>query len=149
VALTVSKMLELDHQGPLIGGLEIYKLEQEFGAELPSHYREVLLKYNGGSPSPDIVDVAGLVGSPTDLQVFFSIDPNAESSDIFWNLRLLKERFLDHRILPIACDSGGDLFCLEPSGEVVYMVLNSPLGATYKVSSDFRSFLAGIRDWKE
>ena len=75
--------------GPKIEARDIAALEAELGVNLPDSYREFLLLYNGGVPTPNTVDVSGLPGTPTDVQVFFGIARPVESSDLSWNLSLL------------------------------------------------------------
>lgn len=107
-------MIEIDEQGRQIGEADIISFENTLGMRLPNDYRQFLLLNNGGIPSPDVVDVTGAPGSPTDVQVFFGIGTDVESSDLLWNLKLIKDRFPDRSILPIACDSRGEF--VLPSG---------------------------------
>ncbi len=128
--------------------------EREIDATLPIEYRQFLLKFNGGSPSPDIVDIEGMPESPTDVQEFFGVDASDESSDLRWN----KEEFSDRipaQMLPIACDSGGSLFCLSlaggDSGKVIYVDLQFVGGPKqqvtfYEVAENFNAFLDKIRE---
>ena len=86
-------------------------LERELQVRLPPKYREFLLTTNGGTPSSSIVDVSSLPGSPTDLQVFFGVDRSVESSNLRWNRKMFAGR-IPAELLPIACDSGGNLFAV-------------------------------------
>ncbi|WP_437494839.1 SMI1/KNR4 family protein [Sorangium sp. So ce1014] len=95
---------------------DISKFEQRIGAILPEQYRRFLLEFNGGIPTPGTVDVEGLPGASTDVQVFFGIGSSIESSDLNWNLTTLAER-LEDELLPIAIDSGGNVFCLVLQGD--------------------------------
>jgi hypothetical protein len=63
----------IDSCGPRVEPTDIEALEAELDAKLPSAYREFLLTYNGGTPTPSTVDVPGAAGTPTDVQVFFGI----------------------------------------------------------------------------
>jgi hypothetical protein len=112
-------------------------------------YREFLLTYNGGRPWPDVVNVDGAPGTPTDLQLFFGIDAAIGSSDLVWNRDTFAER-LSGRMLPIACDSGGNLFCLSLSGDdagaVFYVDLEHAASAYYLVAKDFPSLLEKFRE---
>jgi hypothetical protein len=146
-------MVEISEQGSQsISAAEIAALEGKLGAKLSDSYRRFLMLNNGGRPSPDIIDIEGVPGSPTDVQIFFGIGRNIESSDLSWNLDLIAERYPGHHLLPIACDSGGNLFCLEVSqgiaSEVMYCDLNDSCGAFYKVALHFDEFLNKIRAWE-
>ena len=144
-------MIEINDQGRQVNEAEVALLEQDFGKKIPENYRKFLLLKNGGLPSPDTVDVAGLPGSPTDVQVFFGIGRRVHSSDISWNLRLVHDRFPELKILPIACDSGGNLFCLRAlkneDFDIQYCDMEDN-GRLYLVASDFEEFLNKIRPWE-
>lgn len=144
--------MQIENSGPTITLLDIVPIEDELGAALPNSYRKFLLDTNGGVPTPDTIDVPGLEGSPTDVQVFFGIGRLIESSNLGWNLELVAERCSGRSILPIACDSGGNLFCLEfkrdVEASVVYCNLEDPVCRLVEVSSTFDSFVASIRPFE-
>jgi hypothetical protein len=52
------------------------------------------------------MDVPGLPGGPTDVQVFLRVDGDIESSNIVWVLETLARRF-PAGLFPIARDSFG------------------------------------------
>ncbi len=124
-------------------------MERALGTKLPAAYRQFLLEHNGGQPVPDLVDVEGLPGAPTDIQVFFGIDRSVESSNLAWNLRTFAGR-APQGTLPIACDSGGGLFCLSLAhadfGAVSYADVRQGQMVSYQVASDFAAFLGQLRD---
>jgi hypothetical protein len=109
-------MITIDSQGPKLAESEICDFERDLGMALPEQYRQFLREFNGGTPTPDIVDIEGLPGTSTDVQVFFGIRRSVESSCLDWNLATLAER-LDPGLLPIASDSGESVFglCLRVS----------------------------------
>jgi hypothetical protein len=139
--------IELGETGAPLTDDDVVEFENEFRAILPEQYRRFLLKCNGGVPSPDIVEVEGAPGSPTDVQVFFGITRPVESSSLRWNKQMFSDRIPD-RMLPVACDSGGNLFCLSVSGEdlgnLFYVDLESLEPTFYLVATDFDSFLEKI-----
>jgi hypothetical protein len=139
----------LEHVGPKIGASDIAHIEAELGARLPESYRQFLMHSNGGVPTPATIDVPGTDGSPTDVQVFFGIRRSVESSDLAWNLALVGDRCPGLHVLPIACDSGGNLFCLkferDAASRVIYCDLDDPDCATYDVAASFDVFVARIR----
>ena len=148
-------MATVEKRGPKVTETAIGKIEARVGAPLPSDYRRFLLQSNGGVPTPDVIDVEGLPGSPTDVQVFFGIGRSVESSCLDWNLATLAGR-LEAGLLPIACDSGGNVFCLslrQPElGSVLYCDLQAVFGdlkaspELFHVSSSFRSFMDKLRE---
>lgn len=148
-------MIKIDNRGPQIDAGHVAEVEAAIGSELPASYKAFLLKENGGLPTPDTVDVEGVPGSPTDIQEFFGIAQCLESSNLSWNIDLMSQRCPNHRLLPVACDSGGNLFCLdlftEFSGGVMYCDLSGshPHIVFHEVAPNFESFLGKIRDWKQ
>ena len=146
-------MIQIRNRGPQIDPSQIAEIEAALGSELPTSYKKFLLKENGGLPTPDTIDIERVPGSPTDVQVFFGIGRGARSSDLSWNIDLISKCCPNHRLLPVACDSAGNLFCLdlfkEFNGGVLYCDLSDPHIAFYEVAPNFESFLEKIRDWKQ
>lgn len=142
----------IDRRGPQVGPEEIAAVEAALNARLPSAYLNFLTVYNGGTPTPDTVDVPGAPNTPTDVQVFFGIRRPVKSSDLSWNLSLVKERCPGLNALPIACDSGGNLFCLKVergiASEVIYCDLDDPDCPLYAVAASFDDFTAKLRPFQ-
>jgi hypothetical protein len=115
--------------------------------------QDFLLEFNGGTPTPDTVDVPDAPGTPTDVQVFFGIGRSVESSNLSWNLSQIAERCPGRRVLPIACDSGGNLFALKiergVTAEVVYCDLDSSECTFYPVAPSFGEFIRRIRTYAQ
>ena len=141
----------ISNPGPTISAVDVSAFEAELGAQLPVAYREFLLRYNGGCPTPDIVDVPDASGSPTDLQVFFGLGRTEKTSDLSWNLSLIRKRCPTLLVLPVACDSGGNLFCLtlkqRVASDVVYCDLEDPNYLLYPVASSFTGLLDKLRSF--
>ncbi len=142
-------MTLIEEKGPAIKVANVNYLETLLGAKLDEHYREFLLLNNGGRPSDNIIDVVGAPEMPTDVQIFFGINRNIRSSNLDWNLELILKRFGDRALLPIACDSGGSLFCLQiergVTSKVVYCDLDRERLSIYSVASTFDQFLVKLR----
>ena len=135
--------------GPMLTLQAVDSFEKELGFRLPESYRRFLLLHNGGAPTPDAIDVPGLASSPTDVQIFFGIGRNEQTSSLSWNLALISERCGSIRALQIACDSGGNLFCLslerEPATEIIYCDLDTSECARHVVAPSFQEFVARLR----
>ncbi|MBR1282608.1 SMI1/KNR4 family protein [Bradyrhizobium sp. AUGA SZCCT0177] len=145
-------MITIDNPGPQIDTSRIAEVEAAIGGKLPASYKDFLLKNNGGRPVPDTIDIDRLPGSPTDIQIFFGIGRGVETSNLSWNIKFARERLPDHRLLPIACDSGGNIFCLgipgQFSGGIVYCDLTGAEPVKpYEVAPTFEAFLEKIRTW--
>lgn len=139
----------IDSTGPKIDLKDIINIEARLGATLPDSYRNFLLHHNGGTPTPDTVDISGLPNTPTDVQVFFGIGRAVESSNLSWNLDLIKERHAITSALPIACDSGGNIFFLriqpDATDEVIYCDFDAQDCTIYDVAPSFNEFIAKLR----
>ncbi|MCA9242678.1 MAG: SMI1/KNR4 family protein [Phycisphaerales bacterium] len=138
--------------GAQLSSDSVASLERGLGVELPTDYRQFLLHYNGGQPIPDCVGVAGLAGGATDVQIFFGIRRSVETSNLAWNIEQF-EQLSREGLLPIACDSGGGLFCLSLSGPTrgrVYFV--DPFdeacatARSFVVADSFDGMLAALFD---
>lgn len=143
----------IKNPGPRIGRKAIALIEEELEVVLPGSYRQFLLQYNGGTPTPDTIDIPGMAGSPTDVQVFFGIGRSVENSGLVSNFALISERCLALKLLPVACDSGGNLFCLQIergiATKVVYCDLDGSDCATHDVATSFDEFIAKIRPFEQ
>lgn len=141
--------MRIEDEGPQIGPEDITAIESELDAKLSAEYRDFLLRHNGGVPTPDAVEVPAAPRMPTDVQVLFGIRRSIEASNLLWNLSLIVDRCPDRHILPIACDSGGNLFCLKVeravAADLVYCDLESPECAFYPVAQTFGKFLSSLR----
>lgn len=146
--------MTMHNVGPPISSSDVLVVEAIVGVEFPDPYRRFLLRTNGGSPTPDTIDVPGLAGSPTDVQVFFGVGRPIISDNLVWNFDLLRERCTRFRALPIACDSGGNLFCLNLEREravpsVFYCDLDSPDCTDFHVAASFEEFVERLRRFDE
>lgn len=145
-------MFRLENPGTPLTEPDVAELEQRLNFRLPSSYRRFLLDYDGGAPDPNCVEIPEF--GETDVQVFFGVRRDIETSRISWNLDSLKERLPD-RVVPIACDSGGNVFCLSArsydAGAVLYFDLESVFGdleaqtPTYVVARSFAEFVSELR----
>jgi len=134
------KNFQIENPGLSISDKDITELEEMAGFPLPSDYREFLRKYNGGQPTPDLVEIDGFEESPTDIQVFFGINRSEKTSNISWNLLELGET-LNSIGLPIACDSGGAIFAIKRDQSVLYILPFEDESTIYSVADTFSDFL--------
>jgi len=143
--------MNITDEGPEIGLKDIENLEAELKARLTSDYRDFLLRHNGGVPTPDTIEVSGAPEMPTDVQFFFGIGRSIESSDLMWNLAFIRERCPCRHVLPVACDSGGNLFCLEVENghtqQVVYADIGISEGRFYSVAPTFEKFIGQLKPY--
>lgn len=141
--------MKTKEHGPPIKDEDLDRLEGDLGVTLPSEYKKFLLKCNGGVPEPYLVDVPDLPGSPTDIQVFFGIGREVESSDLRWNFDKFGRDQIYGSIYPIGCDSGGGIFALRSlSSEVMDICYFESFDSTRKVFSvaeGFAEFLGKLR----
>jgi len=140
----------IGNQGPRLSEEQLRDFEDELTVQrLPESYRGFLLANNGGSPSPDTIDVPNWRVS-TDVAIFFGLHRADQYwNDLRWNLELFREGRPIENALPIANDSSGDYFCLELHGAGA-VVLFEPFDFEnrYPVAPDFDTFIRGLR-WFE
>lgn len=153
-------MSEFEEVGPPLTEEHIASFERELGVRLPDPYRRFLLRTNGGRPprEKDTVDVEGLSGSPTGIQVFYRIGGAVKSSELTWNRETLCERIPDN-LLAIASDSFGSDFCISLKGEdrgaIYFCDLQSvafnyeAVPNFYPVASDFDAFMNKLREFRD
>ena len=143
--------MKIENEGSIISIGDIRAIEAELDVELSPEYRDFLLRYNGGVPTPDTVDVFGAPGSPTDVQVFFGIRRFVETDNLSWNRSSILQRCPGSNVLPIACDSGGNLFCLKierrVAAEVIYCDLDFSGCTFYPVAPSFGIFISSLRSY--
>jgi len=142
--------LKIRNQGEPVTEEKLGDLEKQLDLTLPAQYRQFLLRSNGGRPSPDIVDIEGLEGGMASIQVFNSIGAPLECDDLSWNKNVFSDR-IPPRMLPVACDCSGNIYCLsvagDDCGQVIYVDRQSPELTHHFVAADFDGFLAKIREW--
>jgi hypothetical protein len=138
-------ILMLSEQGRTLRPRDINQFERKLGTSLPEQYRRFLAAHNGGIPDPSGIAIDKLPGSPTDVQEFFGIDREGDTTNLAWYITEASDRF-PRGTLPVACDSGGNLFCLvldgRQKGSVVYADLSE--GMVYPVAETFDAFLKMI-----
>jgi hypothetical protein len=144
----VFTVVNIEQSGRTLSEADLAACEDRLGFHLPEPYRRFLLRNNGGRPSPDTIDIENLPGGPTDVHTLFGTDETEEIGGLDWYISTFSER-IPRELVPIARDSGGNLFCISLSesdyGSVVYCDLDSSFhvgGASYyRVAPDFDSFL--------
>lgn len=96
----------------------VIALETRLGTRLPEEYRQFILDFNGGRPSPDCFELALRAGPYTGSVVdyFLSVDVADEMNidNVLGWLRGRKPRAL----LPIASDPGANYVMLGIEGDV-------------------------------
>ncbi|MBK9260026.1 MAG: SMI1/KNR4 family protein [Polyangiaceae bacterium] len=148
-------MIQIKETNPPLVQKRLVALEARMGATIPEPYRAFLMTHNGGRPKPDLVDIDDAPFEGADIQVFFGIGTTHETSEISWRLEAYRG-CLENKLLPIACDSYGNIFTIpltgEQRGSVYYFRwwhLGRPVDPPepWLVAPDFQSFLDKIRDW--
>lgn len=139
----------VDEPGRSISESELKEITLYIELELPTSYKEFLLKFNGGSPFPDAFPIKGHSEEVGGIQVFFGVDRKVESSCLNWNYNQYKGRLPDSYI-PIACTDTNDLICLVLSkaqyGKVVFWDAvdeksRNNLDNVYEVADSFKQLL--------
>jgi hypothetical protein len=101
------------------GMLTVEKLEefeQNYGIKLPDDYRSFLLRYNGGSPEPGIVDFVQYGDNQSDIVNYLCGIHNGEYwASLEWYTQTYKGR-IPVGFIPFGYDPGGNLYLLGIDG---------------------------------
>ena len=142
-------MIQISKKGRALSLTDLSNLESALHLSLPSEYKAFLLTTNGGIPTPNTIDITNLSGSPTDTQVFFGIEREIASSNIIWNYQNFLEGCLANEVVPIACDSFGDIFYIRCGkidwGHILFGVRTQSDVEFFHVANDFGSLMEKIR----
>jgi len=142
--------MEIVEAGEAVTPEEVEAFEKKLGHPLPSAYRDFLLAHNGGRPIPSVIDIDDCPSGAIDVQVFLGLTGQFESETLEWSWDVFRER-IPERLLPIADDSFGNLFCLSLTGNDAGQVLfldryEESESRPYFVAKDFPEFLSKIRE---
>lgn len=141
----------IQEEGRRLAESEVAAFEKDLGTTLPEGYRQFLLEHNGGRPEPDVIDIEGLPGGSADVQVFFGLGCSIESSNLDWNLAMFRTQFHED-LLPIACDSGGCIYCISihgaRCGSIVYCDFIESKVTYYSVAPSFEGMLKKLRPFE-
>ncbi|WP_437852577.1 SMI1/KNR4 family protein [Sorangium sp. So ce363] len=134
-------MIRTHEAAKSVAGSDVETVEQQFGLALPDDYRKFLLIRNGGRPERDLVAVPMCEASPyARIHFFFGVGHPMECYDLAWNLANGSD--LPAGLIPIATTEGADVFCLTPSGGVVFW--DGYGGSIFPVSESFDQFLSQL-----
>jgi hypothetical protein len=141
----------IQEEGRRLAESEVVAFEEELGTTLPEGYRQFLLEHNGGRPEPDVIDIEGLPGGSAEIQEFFGFGCSIESSNLDWNRAMFRTQFQED-LLPIACDSGGCIYCISirgtRCGSIVYCDFVESKVTYYSVAPSFETMLKKLRPFK-
>lgn len=122
-------------------------LERNHNITLPKDYRDFLLEYNGGYPSPCIYNISTEQGESI-LNIFYGI--GGIDYDLEYNFDILDE-ILEIGFIPIADDPGGNQICIginkEYYGQIFHWVHDeehNEMESMYFLSNNFNEFLESL-----
>lgn len=148
---------EMSSVGPKLAEKDVVQFEKDLRCPLPASYKEFLLKFNGGRPTPHHYLVPGWHYQHSLVNDFYGIVPG-QYNDLEENIELLEDR-LPKGFIPIADDPGGNCILISLDGETRGRVYfwdheNEPEDATddliaysniYLLANDFDQFLNNLR----
>jgi hypothetical protein len=142
--------MEIVEAGENVTPEQVEAFEKKLGHPLPAAYRDFLSAHNGGRPIPSVIDIADCPSGATDVQVFLGLTGQFESETLEWSWDVFRER-IPERLLPIADDSFGNLFCISLAGNDAGQVLfldryEESESRPYFVAKDFTEFLNKLRE---
>ncbi len=117
------------------------RAEGELELEFPEALRELYLRSNGGRPPPSIfVDARG---DDYEVHSFKSFgEPGSSGVSIEETHRSLVARgLLPKDLVPIAMDSGGNLYCVDTSGAVFFLPMDVPDARAILIAEALSAFV--------
>lgn len=132
----------------------LIKFESTLGHILPAGYRDFLVKYNGGPPSPNYFEItAG--DNISKIHHFYGIHDGPEYLRLDVTNELLKDR-LPHNMIAIADDPFGNYICIGLSqdnlGKIYFIEHDQPLATSenlqyYEIADGFSNFVSNCFQW--
>lgn len=135
--------------GPELSEGEIADVEVSLGQKLPSAYKSLLLKSNGGIPSRSVFAYTGYNGEENETTVkrFFSLSKDAENSILSNYAFYVQTGRISPPAIPIAVDLGSNLFCIR-GDRIVFWDHEYELskeGNTIEVAPSLEHFIDSLR----
>jgi len=93
---------------------ELNNCERKLGYSLPEDYREFLLQFNGGKPSPSSLRLSD--GSVTTIRAFYAVAPPSQTMSLERQIGQYRNR-IPPRFIPIGEDPGGNRICICLNGK--------------------------------
>ena len=118
--------------------------EAVLGFDLPTDYRAFLLQQNGGQPEDGVFSVASWGTSV--VQEFFGVGSVPPGSSLQAALESVED-LLPEGIIPIGCEPGGVLLCIDLEHSKhgrIYLADFASTGQLYEVAPSFTSLLASL-----
>ena len=137
---------------------QIMSFAGRYGLDLPSGYRDFLLKSNGGRPVPAAFPIEGFLNNPVDvIQDFFGLNATIPTSDLDHVMTKEVIGLIPKGILPIACTDHYDFVCIDlrkKGNPVVYWDRRPFWGNEvwneddlYPVAETFQMFLDSLHEY--
>jgi hypothetical protein len=153
---------KITNLGPKLSEAELVKFEEQIGFTLPESYRNFLLVYNGGEPSPYFHKVPKWHFQQSLVVEFKGIDPCSEYVDLGEAIELLQDR-LPKGFIPIGGDPGGNYVLISLDGSTRGKIYfwdheDEPEDCTenlsdypniYWLADDFKNFLNNLKEEDE
>lgn len=131
---------------------DIEIVEKEFGFIFPSVLKDFYLKYNGAE-----IKTAYIEGVDCNEYGIHDISPIkfkrkyignrcypmlTEEGELEWSIKLFKEykTIRELKLIPFACDEGGDVYFWQEATEAVYIIRSDNFDTAIKVVEDINQF---------
>lgn len=149
-------MINIDKNKTRLDLNKFEKFQSKLDFKLPKEYKDFLLKYNGGTPEPNIYENKNISIS---VQYFYGIDDDLFSS-IENKIKVMINRMPD-AVIPIAEFEGGDVACLvlskEKYGEIFLWEHDKECEEFYakninsmkRIAKSFNNFLTLLEPFKD
>lgn len=146
-----------DSKTPLSNS-EIVEFEDEMGIVLPTQYRQFLLKFNGGHPTPCEFGFRRGAYGRSMVSEFWAIHEGPSSLKWQFDAFKTREKRIADDLMSIACDPSGNQICLGINGNRNGQVFfwdheeendeDEPEHNVYLIAPSFDEFLNGLTTYE-
>ena len=125
---------------------DIDRFETAYGVSLPNDYKAHLLRFNGGVPEKNKINI----GDAVDLRIagFYSLTHGTNTLESITDMLKVWEKVLPEHLVPIAFDGGAGQICLSVSDEdrgSTWLYYPDTEELTF-LSASFSEFLEALHD---
>ncbi len=141
------RFVTITDPGRKLSDADIERLEKSLGLPLPKYYKWWLELFNGGVPSPNILDIQEAPVKTTRIAVFFSFEAEDPERDLLHHWEIIDGPRIG--LLPVGRDEQNRYIVVgvgEESPGMVFCLIEEDAPGAYWLASDFDDFLDLLRE---
>jgi hypothetical protein len=130
--------------GRTLSDQQLDDIAANIGVPIPDSLRSFYIQRNGGRPTPNIFIDAN--GDDYEVHSFKSFgEPGWAGVSIEDTYRgLVAKGLIPHDLIPFAMDSGGNPYCMNRSGEICFMPMDTPNREIVPIANTLDEFIGGL-----